>query len=226
MKTELKIKICGITNIDDALAAAGLGADYLGFVLTESRRRITPDAAGRIVAKLPASVIPVAVFRDESEEETARAAEIAGIRTVQIHGETDSGLNAALAGRFRLIRRVPVLPGDDADTLGHRMDDCRDAVPLLDPGAGDGVPFDWNRFRGLPQPLSRGLPQPLSRGLAQPLSRGLARPFWLAGGLTPENVKRAVLTMNPAAVDVSTGVERSAGLKDFDKMKRFITEAR
>ncbi|MDM7924422.1 MAG: phosphoribosylanthranilate isomerase [bacterium] len=222
MKNELKIKICGITNIDDALAAAGLGADYLGFVLTESRRRITPDEAGRIVAKLPASVIPVAVFRDESEEETARAAGIAGIRFIQMHGEKNPTRPSGLAGRFRLIRRIPVLPGDDAVSLGRRMEDCGDAVPLLDPGAGDGVPFDWSRFRGLPQPTSRGLPQPLSRGLPQPLSR----PFWLAGGLTPDNVKRAVLTMNPAAVDVSSGVERSAGFKDYDKMKRFISEAR
>lgn len=202
MKSDLKIKICGITNIDDALAAAGLGADYIGFVLTESRRRITPDAAGRIVAKLPASVIPVAVFRDEAEEEVIRAAETAGVRFVQMHGEKNPARPSGLAGRFRLIRRIPVLPGDDAVSLGRRMDDCGDAVPLLDPGAGDGTVFDWDRCRSL------------------------NRPFWLAGGLTPDNVKRAVLTMNPAAVDVSTGVERSAGFKDFDKMKRFISEAR
>ncbi|MBN2201336.1 phosphoribosylanthranilate isomerase [bacterium] len=210
MKTELKIKICGITNLEDALAAAGLGADYLGFVLTESRRRITPDHAGRIVAELPASVIPVAVFRDEAEDEVARAAETAGIRTVQIHGEKNPGQAVMLGSRFRLIRRIPVLPGDDAISLGRRLADCVDAVPLIDPGAGDGAVFDWNRFRGL----------------SRPLSRGLARPFWLAGGLTPDNVKRAVALLNPAAVDVSTGVEKEAGKKDFDKMKRFISEAR
>ncbi len=226
MNPELKIKICGITNLDDALAAAGLGADYLGFVFTRSRRRITPDEAGRIVAKLPGPVIPVAVFRDEAEEEAARAAETAGIRTVQIHGENNPAGCSVLAGRFRLIRRIPVRPGDDAVSIGRRMDDCGDAVPLLDPGAGDGVPFDWDRFRGLSRPLSRGLPQPLSRGLPQPLSRGLNRPFWLAGGLTPDNVKRAVTLLNPAAVDVSTGVEQASGLKDFEKMKRFISEAR
>ncbi len=202
MKIELKIKICGITNIDDALAAAGFGADYLGFVFTESRRRITPDEAGRIIAKLPSSVVPVAVFRDEAADEAARAAGIAGIRFVQMHGEKNPMRPSGLDGRFRLIRRIPVRPGDDAVSLGRRIDDCGDAIPLIDPGAGDGVPFDWSRFRGLP------------------------RPFWLAGGLTPDNVKRAVSVLNPQAVDVSTGVERAAGLKDFDKMKRFISEAR
>jgi phosphoribosylanthranilate isomerase len=210
MQSRLKIKICGITNLEDALAAAGLGADYLGFVLTESGRRITAGDAGRIVMKLPESVTPVAVFRDEEEADVVRAAETAGIRTVQLHGEKNPGLAAVLAERFRVIRRVPVRSGDDVASLGRRLDDCAAAIPLLDPGAGDGAAFDWTRFRGLPQLLSRGL----------------NRPFWLAGGLTPENVKRAVSVLKPGAVDVSTGVERAPGLKDTDKMKRFISEAR
>jgi phosphoribosylanthranilate isomerase len=202
MKNELKIKICGITNLDDALAAARFGADYLGFVLTKSRRRITPEDAGRIAANLPETVTPVAVFRDEKEEEVVRATEIAGIRTVQIHGEKDPELAAVLAGRFRVIRRIPVRSGDDAASLVRRLDNCGAAIPLLDPGAGDGAAFDWTRFQGL------------------------NRPFWLAGGLTPDNVQRAVSVLNPRAVDVSTGVERAPGLKDADKMKRFISEAR
>jgi phosphoribosylanthranilate isomerase len=202
MNHELKIKICGITNPEDALAAAGLGADYVGLVFAESKRRISPETAAAIVAVLPEGTTPVGVFRNAGEDEIVHTAGIAGISAIQLHGAESPDLAARLGKRFRVIRRVAVEPGDDAASVRKRMDETPGCVLLLDPGAGDGAAFDWDRFRGI------------------------GRPFWLAGGLTPENVRRAVTVLNPDAVDVSSGVERTAGLKDFEKMRKFMTEAR
>jgi phosphoribosylanthranilate isomerase len=202
MNPELKIKICGITNTEDALAAAGLGADYVGFVFAESKRRISPEAAACIAAVLPDRTAAVAVFRNAGEDEIRQASETAGIGVIQLHGDEDPDLAGRLGERFHVIRRVDVRPEDDAASVRRRMDETPGCVHLLDPGAGDGAAFDWERFRGI------------------------GRPFWLAGGLTPENVRRAVTILNPDAVDVSSGVERAAGLKDSEKMRKFMTEAR
>jgi phosphoribosylanthranilate isomerase len=199
---KLKIKICGITNAEDAWAAAELGADMLGFVFAESRRRISPEDAGRIVQTLPPFVTPVGVFRNPEEEEVTAAAEASGIRVVQLHGDESPGLCGRLGGRFRVVKRIDVRPGDGALSIIRRMEAYAGTACLIDPGAGDGAAFDWSRFRGI------------------------GRPFWLAGGLNPENVKTAVRTLRPRVVDVSTGVEKAPGLKDRQKMKKFISEAR
>jgi phosphoribosylanthranilate isomerase len=202
MNPELKIKICGITNAEDALAAAELGADYVGFVFAESKRRISPEAAARIAAVLPDRTAAVGVFRNAGEDAIRKAVETAGIGFIQLHGDEDPDLAARLGKGFQVIRRVDVRPEDDAASVRGRMGETPGCVHLLDPGAGDGAAFDWGRFRGI------------------------GRPFWLAGGLTPENVRRAVTVLNPAAVDVSSGVERAPGIKDREKMRKFMTEAR
>ncbi|HDQ46445.1 MAG TPA: phosphoribosylanthranilate isomerase [bacterium] len=195
-----KIKICGLTNLQDALLAAELGADALGFVFAESKRKVTSESAREIVRALPAFVITAGVFMDQPVDEVRRIAEHAGLDRIQLHGE-ESPAECLRAGR-PVIKRISVRPGDTAETIRSRMAAYPGPGYLIDPGAGDGKVFDWR------------------------IIRGLDIPYILAGGLHPGNVREAVAMLHPYGVDVSGGVESEPGKKDPNKLKRFIEEAR
>jgi phosphoribosylanthranilate isomerase len=198
----VRIKICGITNLEDALKAAELGADAVGFVFAESKRRIQPDTAKSITALLPPFVTPVGVFLDAPLGEVLDTAAAAGLRAVQLHGGETPKYCERVLRAFPVIKRITVRPGDTTEAIASRMQDYRVSAFLLDPGAGDGVPFDWIAARGLPHPVV------------------------VAGGLTPENVREAVRVLDPMAVDVASGVEHEPGRKDYQKMRKFIQEVR
>jgi len=198
-----RVKICGVTRLEDALQAARLGADALGFNFWPgSKRFLTPAAARPMVERLPPFVTPVGVFVNQPEAEIRRAAEESGVRVLQLHGDEPPALCARLP--FPVVKAVRVSAALPLDAL--------EAYPvaafLLDaPSAGyggSGAAFDWA----------------LAEGLA-----GLG-PLILAGGLTPENVAAAVRRVRPYAVDVASGVESSPGVKDVSKMARFIAAAR
>lgn len=200
MTTPVAIKICGITRLEDALAAASLGVQALGFVLwAKSPRATTAGAIGPILAALPPFVTPVGVFVDPTAEEVGRARE-AGIQVAQVHGAVP-----ALPAGMRLLRAVslgvedgaidPEVPG-----TGAVLVDAHDAVRR----GGTGRTVNWSRVRLV----------------------AAGRPVILAGGLTPENVGAAIVEARPYAVDVASGVERAPGLKDHDRLAAFVVAVR
>lgn len=200
----VRIKICGITNLDDALAAVEYGADALGFVFFKgSPRYVAPEDAGRITSALPPFVTTVGVFVDESQEDVIDIMERARLDIVQFHGEEPPeqcevpGLRAIKALRVRELDDLASLPG------------YRVSAYLLDtyvPGApgGTGVSFNWD--------------------IAVQARR--YGNIILAGGLIPDNVAEAVSHVRPYAVDVSSGVEAQKGRKDHEKLRLFIQRAR
>lgn len=196
----VKVKICGITNLDDALHACACGADALGFVFyAKSPRCVTPDAAQAIVTALPPFVTTAGLFVNEAPARVREIADVCGLDVIQLHGD-----EAPAECDFTPRRSIKALRVKDAASLaGHER--FRTAALLLDafvPGTygGTGEAFNWE--------------------LAAVVAR--QRPVVLAGGLTPDNVAAAVRTVRPYAVDVSSGVEAAPGKKDAAKVAAFI----
>jgi phosphoribosylanthranilate isomerase len=200
----IKIKICGITNIDDALAATEAGADALGFnFYKKSPRYIAPEKAAEIINRLPPFVMPVAIFVNEREEKIRDIMFTTGIKVVQFHGEE----SPEFCERFA-TRAIKAFQVKDKESLKHMVHYHVSAL-LLDSyreglRGGTGVTFDWHLAV-----------------VAKTFGRVI-----LAGGLTPENVAEAVKLVQPYAVDVAGGVEKEKGIKDHGKIKKFISEVR
>lgn len=196
------VKICGLMDANAAGAAAVAGADYLGFVLAEGRRRMAPEAVRTILESLPAGQCAVGVFQNQPPREVAEMAAIAGVTCLQLHGDEDPAAYRFIG--LPIIRAIPVTPqGAVSDVcLKH----C--SFGLLDtrlPGhrGGSGVPFDW----------------------AAAADRLPVIPCFLAGGLNAGNVLKAVAVLRPYAVDISSGVEVD-GRKDPALIKQFIETVR
>jgi phosphoribosylanthranilate isomerase len=201
----LKIKICGITNSEDARAAVEAGADALGFMFYErSPRCVTLALAAEIIRELPPFVAKVGVFVDATAEKVHRAIEECRIDTAQFHGEESPefcgqfGVKVIKAFRVRDRESLQALPSYRTDAW------LLDSFVPGQPG-GTGARFNWD--------------------LAVE-AKGLGKPVILAGGLTPANVAEAVRRVAPFGVDVSSGVESVPGKKDRQKIEAFITAAR
>jgi phosphoribosylanthranilate isomerase len=196
------IKICGITRLEDALSAARFGADAVGFVFAESPRRLTPERARAIARELPDSLAKVGVFVDSPPDEVLRIATYCDLDLVQLHGAEDAAYCATLGDRAIKALRV----ADRSDLLRARDYPCR--AVLLDGyngrGGDDGPRVDWRMLRVIKT----------------------GSPVIIAGGLDPDNVAGAVRETLPYGVDVSSGVERSPGVKDPVLMYKFIERAR
>jgi phosphoribosylanthranilate isomerase len=199
----VRIKICGITRLEDALAASRLGADALGFNFwPDSRRYIAPAVARSVVARLPPFITPVGVFVDQPEGEIMAIASESGVRVLQLHGDESPDLCARLP--LPVVKAIRV---DAVKTLSAFASYEVSAFLLDTPSrgfGGSGLPFDWA----------------LAEGVSE------IAPVILAGGLSPENVAEAIRTVRPWAVDVAGGVESSPGVKDLAKVARFIAAAR
>ena len=195
------IKICGITSEEDALLAVALAADAIGFVFAPSPRQIAPTKALDIVKRLPSDVITVGVFRDEHPKRVLEIARAARLKGVQLHGNEPIEAVRTVTQEVRFAIKA-VVAGSDAS---RRADEFGTDVVLVDnarPGSGER--FDWSLLEELPKGLR----------------------VMLSGGLSPDNVREAILSTQPWGVDVSSGVERSPGVKDAVKMRQFITSAR
>jgi phosphoribosylanthranilate isomerase len=200
----IKIKICGITNLDDAMAAATFGADALGFnFYKKSPRYIEPAKAADIIAQLPPIIMPIGIFVNEREEKIREIQALTCIQTIQLHGDE----TPEFCQRFgeRVIKAFQV---KDKESIKH-MSQYHVGAFLLDSyragqRGGTGTTFDWHLAV-----------------VAKTFGRII-----LAGGLTPENVAEAVKLVQPYGVDVAGGVEREKGVKDYVKLKKFISEAR
>lgn len=201
------VKICGITNLEDALAAVDAGADALGFnFYARSSRFIKPTAAREIIEELPAAVLTVGVFVNASgPEDVGRIAEESGVGAVQLHGDESPAYCAALKSRF-LIKALRA----GADFVPESaLEYAADAILLdaFDPHArgGTGRSFDWQ----------------LARRTAQ-----LVPKLFLAGGLTVENIEHAINVAKPYAVDACSGLECAPGRKDALRVRAFIKAAK
>jgi phosphoribosylanthranilate isomerase len=200
----VRIKICGIMNKDDALAAAHFGADALGFVFATSPRKVSAESAREIIKTLPPFVKTVGVFVDEDPERVASIAATCGLDILQFHGS--ESVDYCNSFNRRVIKAVRMQSRDELKNLSNYVD-VVDGL-LLDTYVpnklgGTGITFDWE--------------------LAVE-ARKYGR-IILAGGLNPENVAAAIRMVKPYAVDASSGLERSPGVKDHEKMAQFIQEA-
>ena len=202
----VRVKICGVTNVEDALAAVDAGADALGFMFYEpSPRNVSPEVAGNIIRELPPFVAKVGVFVNAAEKAVLETISFCGLDTLQFHGDETpefcrkfSPRKVYKAFRIQNLESVQSLSAYKADAW------------LLDGFASDklggsGEKFNWD--------------------LAIE-ARKLGRPIILAGGLNPENVADAVRKVRPYAVDVSSGVEAAPGKKDHAKVRAFIKAVR
>ncbi len=196
------MKVCGVTRLEDALAAARLGADALGFVFYRpSKRYVEPAAARAIVEALPPFVTPVGLFVDEPAGAIEAAARAAGVRAVQLHGGEPPAACRALslpALKAIAVEGPAALEGADA------YDGAWGLVLDAPGGGGSGRPFDWAL-------VERRRPR---------------APFLVAGGLSPANVGEALRRLRPYGVDVASGVESSPGVKDPGKLERFFDAVR
>lgn len=203
MKTA--VKICGITRTADALAAARHGAHAIGLVFYKpSPRYVDPDTAAAIVRALPPFITTVGLFVDAGEDEVREIAAHTGVQLLQFHGAESADFCASFDVPY--MKAVRVQPG--VDLLQYARDFSSARALLLDAyreglHGGTGAVFDWEL-------IPRMLPLPLV----------------LSGGLTPENVADAIRRVHPTAVDVSSGVEASKGIKDEAKIAAFITGVR
>ena len=205
-----RVKICGLTNVEDAEAAAEAGADFLGLVFyPHSPRCVTPEQAHRIVEAVRPSFWAlrfVGVFVDEEPKIVRRIASCCGLDYAQLHGaEPPEMVTDLMAGGLGVIKAFRVRDGASLAEIAR----YRATAYLLDayvsgrPG-GTGHTFDWTLARR-----------------AKPYG-----PVILAGGLTPANVVQAVRATHPWGVDVSSGVEAAPGRKDADRMHRFVVAAK
>ena len=196
-----EIKICGITNIGDALCAAACGADAVGFIFhPESPRYIAPKRATEIIAALPRGIATVGVFVNRESEAVARTAADCGLDLIQLHGDE----SPEYCRRFppeRIVKAVsPRTPEDlralDAYEVRAFLVDFREAGRY----GGTGKRADWEFAVRLRE----------------------SHPLILAGGLCIENIGEALAAVAPDAVDINSGIERAPGIKDHDRIRRII----
>lgn len=213
----VKVKICGITNAEDARDAVALGADALGFIFADSPRRITETAARVIIKSLPPFISSVGLFVNESIERVKDVCEFCGIYTVQLHGEEPPEYLYGLAG-YKIIKAFRVVEQASSLLKEHRQDACatnRGVLDILKEYSVDAFLLD-----GYTQGKMGGTGTSFPWEIAKEAKR--FGQIIIAGGLTPENIADAIIAAHPYAVDVSSGVETRPGKKDKDLMKRFI----
>jgi len=202
---DVTVKICGITNVEDALAAVEAGADLLGFVLWEkSPRHVTIETAREIARRLPPATRRVGVFVNATVEQVMFALRICDFGALQFHGQESPSFCRQFsvmkikAFRVRDTASLQAMSGYDTDAF------LLDSLVEGQPG-GTGETFDWSLAAR---------------------AKMFDKPVFLAGGLTPQNVAAAIRAAQPFGVDVSSGVESTPGKKDRQKMRDFVAAAR
>ncbi len=200
----VRVKICGITNIEDALAAVDYGADALGFIFfPESPRYVSPETAREISSLLPPLVTTVGVFVNETEQKMKEVMRYSGMNVLQLHGDEAP---AVCSVWHRVIRALRVKDFTDLKPLEAWSSVSAFLLDTYSPGqfGGTGQIFNWDialeakRFGNI----------------------------ILSGGLNPDNIEKAIRRVMPHAVDVSSGIEEKKGKKDLKKMKLFIERAK
>jgi len=200
---KVKIKVCGLTRPEDVQAAVKAGADAIGFVFTASPRRITIDRALELSAYAIGGVLRIGLFLDQDRSEIEQVTAAVPLDILQFHGSESE--------RECSVFKLPWLKAvamEDANSIMRAERDYPGAEGLLldshskGKRGGSGQLFDWS------------------------LARPVMKPIWLAGGLNADNVKRAIHTVRPYAVDVSSGVESEPGIKDSSRISAFVQAVR
>lgn len=200
----MKVKICGITDMKTAKCACEYGTDALGFVFAESKRKITPELAKEIIQELPANVLKVGVFVNESVEVIQKIADECGLTHVQLHGDEDNYQIKRL--NIPSIKSLGVTSESDMkNAQGYETDYILFDSPKEKFHGGNGKTFSWELLGHMPKELRKKT--------------------ILAGGLNALNIEEAIRTVQPYMVDVSSGVE-TGGKKDVEKIKQFIIKAK
>jgi len=195
------VKICGITNEDDALLAVAMGADAVGFVFAPSSRQIPPTRAADIAKRLPSQILTVGVFRNEAPERVVSIVNRNGIGAAQLHGHETPTETEFVRDRVPRVMKAFVAGSSAMENAGEW-----NTNPILidAPNPGSGKLFDWSLAEGAPAGLS----------------------VVMAGGLNADNVADAIAKVRPWGVDVASGVERAPGKKDPIAVREFINNAR
>ncbi len=194
------VKICGVTNTDDALFAAAMGADAVGMIFAPSTRQVDEDQAAAIVRPLPPEVLGVGVFRNEHRDRVVAVANKVGLRVVQLHGDEPPEDTRWIAERVPNVIRA----FSASDPALDRHEEYGPVRLLIDsPVPGSGAVFDWAVLERAPKVR-----------------------YILAGGLTPDNVGMALKATRAWGVDVATGVEARPGVKSPTKVQEFVRSAR
>jgi phosphoribosylanthranilate isomerase len=199
----VKVKICGITNYDDAAMAASLGADALGFIFAQaSPRKIEPAIASEIMKRLPPFIKSVGVFVNEYIDKIRDITNYCGLDIIQLHGDETPEMCESLMPRTIKAIRVK----DDADISQTGEYKGKVKALLLDTysekaAGGTGKPFNWDEALEI---------------------KTLCIPVILAGGLTPSNIEEAIKKIKPYGVDINSGIEKSPGIKDHELMKELF----
>jgi len=207
----MKIKICGITKPDQAETIAGLGIDALGFIcVPQSKRYVSPDLLRSISENLPQTIHRIGVFVDRAIEEMLEIYRICNLTGVQLHGQEPPEICAHIKETYPHLFLIKALAVRDQTTLDRASAYANQVDVLLldtyDPqqAGGTGKTINWQLLKNFRPPC----------------------PWWLAGGLKPSNVITAITTAQPDGIDVSSGVERSAGDKNLAKVKDLIQQVR
>jgi len=193
----IRVKICGITNTGDALIAAKYGADAIGLIFAESKRKVSIDTAREIISSIPPFVITVAVLMDNSYNFIQKLLKKVPVDILQFHGEETPELCESFNKRY--IKRLKITNETSPDDIKEFAKKYNSAsMILLDPGTGSGIKFKWEMLKNI------------------------EGDYIIAGGLNPENVVELLKIYKPYAVDVSSGVESKPGKKDEKLVKNFI----
>lgn len=197
------VKICGLTNEDDALLAVAMGADALGFVFAPSPRQVHPEVVRDILKRLPHDTLTIGVFRNETPERVIDIVARTGLKGAQLHGgETAEDLRLV---RLRVPFVIQALPAGDARlAVAGVGPESADVVLVDSPTPGSGEVFDWSLAEGAPDGVR----------------------LLLAGGLNPDNVEAAIRKVRPWGVDSASGTEASPGKKDATKVRLFVARAK
>lgn len=215
-----RVKICGITSVEDAGVVAEAGADAVGLNFYARSKRYVPIPRARaILDSLPAGVVKVGLFVNAEAREVCETFDRLGLDLIQLHGDEPPSFLARLGGR-PVVRAFRLAPSEGLDAVGRYLAECREMectprMTLVDAyveGAygGTGQTADWQSLATYRQV-----------GSEEPVP-----PLVLAGGLTPDNVAEAIATVRPAAVDTASGVESAPGHKDRALVERFVERAR
>lgn len=197
-----KIKVCGAQTLTDAKAVEEAGADFVGFVFAPSKRQVTPKQVSKIVKELKA-IQTVGVFVDPTKEELNEILAEVSLDYIQLHGDESQELAKQFSGKV-----IKAFPSNSSLAYSELFNYPAEYILMDSPRkehyGGSGIAFDWEQLNDPHIDKSK---------------------FILAGGLTPENVKEAIRTVHPMAIDISSGVETN-GVKDPDKINQLITKVR
>ena len=195
------IKICGITRLQDALCAVEYGADAIGFIFAESKRKVSISTVSQIVEQLPKNFLTIGVFRDQKPQQIIETIREAGLVGAQLHGQESVQEVAEVASVIKFVVKSVVAGSVDAKNADQF---ATEMIMVDSANPGSGTNYDLTLLRELPPSVR----------------------LILSGGLTVANVAPSIKTASPWGVDVSSGVESTPGIKDYSKIRDFIANAR